>query len=238
MTDFNGFPQELLEFYQELSLNNDRAWFERNRDRYSRHVVRPAIAFVEAMGERLRLISPHIVADPRTSGAGSLFRIYRDTRFSKDKTPYKTFLGIFFGEDSRNKMENSGFYFHLEPTQLMLYAGIYEFPKPLLDVYRRAVVHPERGAALRQAVQQVRSAGRYEVGGQHYKKVPAGYDANHENAEFLLYSALYASSGSHLPPQLFTPHILDYCLDRFADMSPVHRWIVSVLEGEPAGSWL
>ncbi len=235
---FNGFPRDLPEFYRELSLNNDRGWFEENRQRYDRYVLRPAIAFVEAMGERLRLISPHIVADPRTSGAGSIFRIYRDTRFSKDKTPFKTYLGIFFWEGSRNKMDNSGFYFHLAPTQLTLYAGIYEFPRDCLTTYRDAVVHPDHGDALRQAIQQVQAAGRYEIGGRHYKKTPAGYDPSHPNADYLLYRSLYASTGGDLPSQVFGADLLDYCLDRFTDMAPIHKWIVSVMEGARATSWL
>ena len=235
---FNGFPHELVSFYQELSSNNDRAWFEQNKDRYERHVLKPATLFVEAMGERLRLISPRIVADRRTNGAGSIFRIYRDTRFSKDKTPFKTFLGIFFWEGSRSKMENSGFYFHLEPTQLMLYGGIYEFTRPMLNTYRDAVVHPERGLALRHAVQQVLAVGRCEIGGRHYQKVPAGYDPSHPNAEYLLYNSLYASTGGDLPGQVFSADLLDYCLDRFTDMAPLHQWIVSVMEGEASGSWL
>jgi uncharacterized protein (TIGR02453 family) len=234
---FDGFARDTLQFYTDLAQNNDRAWFEQQRDRYQRTVLQPAIAFVEAMSERLRLISPRIVADPRTNGSGSIFRIYRDTRFSKDKTPFKTFLGILFWEGSRGKMENSGFYFHLEPDRLTLYAGIYEFPKSTLAVYRDAVVHPEHGADLARAAEQVTSSGRCDVGGRHYKKVPAGYDPAHPNAGYLMHNALYASCDCGLPAELFTAQLLDYCLDRFTDMAPIHRWIVSVMEGAPAEIW-
>ena len=237
-TSFSGLPRELPFFYQDLSQHNDRAWFDHNRERYDQYVLKPAVAFVDAMGERLRLISPQIVSDRRTNGAGSIFRIYRDTRFSQDKTPFKTFLGIFFWEGSRAKMENSGFYFHLEPTQLTLYAGIYQFSKTMLPAYRDAVVHPEQGAALKLAVQQVLAAGSYEIGGRHYKKTPAGYDALHPNAEYLLHNSLYASTSGEVPPQAFSAQLLDYCLDRFTDMAPVHHWIVSVAEGKAAASRL
>ena len=229
---FKGFSQDTLDFYAELALNNNRDWFERQRDRYQRAVLQPAVAFVAEVGERLRLISPYIVADPRTNGAGSIFRIYRDTRFSKDKTPFKPYLGIFFWEGSRPKMENSGFYFHLEPDRLMLYAGIYEFGASILPRYRDAVVHPHFGPALAQAVERVLATGRCEIGGRHYKRVPAGYDPTHPNADFLLHRALYASTGGDLPSALFSARLLDYCLDRFSDMAPLHQWIVSVLESE------
>jgi len=113
---FNGFPRELIQFYQGLSRNNDKSWFNEHKDIYARHVIAPAQDFVVSMGERLRMLSPGIVADTRANGAGSIFRIYRDLRFSKDKRPYKTFLGIFFWEGSGKKMENPGFYFHMEPS--------------------------------------------------------------------------------------------------------------------------
>lgn len=233
---FKGFSQDTFDFYADLALNNDRAWFEQQRERYRQVVLQPAVAFVTAMGERLRLISPYVVADSRTNGSGSIFRIHRDTRFSKDKTPFKTYLGILFWEGSRPKMENSGFYFHLEPNQLMLYAGIYEFNASLLTRYRDAVVHPLHGVALAQAVRQVMATGRCDIGGRHYKRMPAGYDPAHPNAGYLLHRALYASTGSDLPSELFSARLLDYCLERFTDMAPLHQWIVSILEGETAAT--
>jgi uncharacterized protein (TIGR02453 family) len=229
---FQGFSRDTLDFYAELALNNDRAWFEHQRERFRSVVLQPAADFVAAMAERLRLISPYIVADPRTNGSGSIFRIHRDTRFSKDKTPFKTYLGILFWEGSRPKMENSGFYFHLEPNKLLLYAGIYEFTAPLLARYRDAVVHSVQGAALARAAHEVIATGRCEIGGRHYKRIPAGYDPDHPNAEFLFHRALYASTGGDLPTEIFSPQLLDYCLEHFTDMAPLHSWIVSVLEGD------
>ena len=101
------------------------------------------------------LPGPGVVADPRTNGAGSIFRIYRDTRFSKDKRPYKTYLGILFWQGRGKKMENPGFYFHLEPKGLMLGAGTYTFMKQGLEAFRKAVVHRTRGPALAKAVKKV-----------------------------------------------------------------------------------
>jgi uncharacterized protein (TIGR02453 family) len=230
MTLFDGFPKELVTFYQDLSQNNNRIWFNEHKDIYKQYVIAPSQDFVRAMGERLRELSPNVVADTRTSGAGSIFRIYRDTRFSKDKTPYKTFLGILFWEGNRKKVENSGFYFHLEPSKLMLATGMHVFPRPLLEAYRDAVVHHEHGSALVQAVKQVSARGPYQIGGHHYKRVPRGYDATHENADFLLYNGLYASVESDIPEELYIEDILDYCFERFKDMYPIHQWLLTVME--------
>ena len=90
-----SFGPELFAFLAELELNNNREWFGANRHRYEEHLLEPALAFIEDFAPRLQKISPHFRADARPSG-GSLFRIYRDTRFSKDKSPYKTHVGLHF----------------------------------------------------------------------------------------------------------------------------------------------
>ena len=227
---FNGFPRELIQFYQGLSRNNDKSWFNEHKDIYRRHVIAPAQAFVVSMGERLRVLSPGVVADARANGAGSIFRIYRDLRFSKDKQPYKTFLGIFFWEGNGKRMENPGFYFHLEPDHLMLGVGMHTFPRRLLETYRDSVVHREHGVALAQAIEQVSAKGPYNVGGRHYERIPAGYDAHHKNTDLLLHNGLYASTESPIPEELFSESILDYCFDRFEDMAPIHHWLVAMME--------
>ncbi|MEI6613544.1 MAG: DUF2461 domain-containing protein, partial [Chrysiogenales bacterium] len=116
--EFRGFSKKTVEFFKDLAANNNREWFAAQRNNYEENVLQPARAFVVAMGERLQRLTPGITANPRTDG--SLFRIYRDTRFSPDKSPYKTHMGIFFWEGKRPRMECSGYYFHLEPPNLML----------------------------------------------------------------------------------------------------------------------
>jgi uncharacterized protein (TIGR02453 family) len=230
LTEFAGFPRELVAFYRDLAENNDREWFNERKDSYKANVLAPAQQFVMALGERLRILVPRIVADPAASGRGSIFRIYRDTRFSKDKSPFKTYLGIFFWEGPGKKMENPGFYFHLEPPKLLLATGIHVFPRPVLKAYREAVVDPELGAALVSAIDQVRSSGPYRVGEQHYKKVPRGYDASHPNAEYLLFNGLTASVEGDIPNELYSAAILDYCFDRFEDLLPLHRWLIQLMQ--------
>jgi len=227
--DFDGFSHGVVDFFQDLEKNNDKGWFEQNKEAFDRLVMSPARAFVSAMGERLRSISPAIVADPRVNK--SIFRIYRDTRFSLDKSPYKTHLGIFFWEGRRRKMECSGFYFHLEPPRLMLAAGIYMLPKSSIHGFRTAVVDPGSGDELAEVRRKIAAAGRYVVGGEHYRRLPPGYDPAHPNADLLLHNGLYASLDEPVPGVLFSPRLVDHCHWIFADLAPLHHWLVTFLEG-------
>ncbi len=225
---FDGFPRAAVKFYRELEKNNNRRWFEENKHVYKESVLAPAQDLVLAMGERLRKLSPNVMADPRTSGAGSIFRIYRDTRFSKDKNPYKAFLGIFWWEADRKKMESPGFYFHLEPSGLMIAVGSHVFSKESLGAYRDAVADPKRGAALSRAVSRVTSKG-YEVGGAHYKRVPRGYDPEHPRAELLKYNGLWAADEGKIPKELYSSDLIGYCFDRWKDMKPVYTWLAGLM---------
>jgi uncharacterized protein (TIGR02453 family) len=222
---FNGFPRETVRFYRDLTEHNDRAWFEEHKDTYREKVLAPAQEFVLAMGERLKGFAPGVVADPRTSGAGSIFRIYRDTRFSKDKRPYKTYLGILFWQGTGKKMENPGFYFQLEPNRLMLAAGAYTFTRPDLETFRKAVTHRTRGPALAKAIGRITGKG-YEIGGSHYKRVPRGFDPEHPNAEYLKHNGLYAYTEGKIPSELYTTELVRFCLRAFKDMYPIQEWIV------------
>jgi uncharacterized protein (TIGR02453 family) len=223
---FNGFPRESVDFYRELTKNNSKSWFDAHKDNFEKFVMAPARDFVFHMGIRLQELSPEIIADPRINK--SIFRPYRDTRFSKDKTPYKTHLGIFFWEGTLPKMECAGYYFHLEPPHLRLAEGIHCFSKRLLEQYRNSVVHPEHGSALSKAIEKVEKNKGYSVGGEHYKKTPRGYDPLHVNANLLLYDGLYVSTSGPIPDEFFSPDLLDFCFSRFKKMSPLHEWLVQV----------
>jgi uncharacterized protein (TIGR02453 family) len=226
ISDFRGFPRQCVDFYTELTQNNSKTWFDTHKSDFEKNVMGPARDFVSEMGRSLAKISPKINADPRVNR--SIFRPYRDIRFSKDKTPYKTHLGIFFWEGSRAKMECSGYYFHLEPPTLFLAAGIHCFSPLLLGAYRDSVVDRKHGSELIKAIKQVSKLKGYSVGGTHYKKTPRGYDANHENAGMLLYNGLYAWTEDEIPSEFYSAQILDYCIDRFKKMSPLHKWLVEM----------
>jgi uncharacterized protein (TIGR02453 family) len=190
--------------------------------------LEPAQDFIVEMGTRLKQLSPGIHADPRVNM--SIFRIFRDIRFSKDKTPYKTHLGIWMWEGGGAKFESSGYYFHLEPPNILLGVGIHMFSKDLLKAYREAVVDPVAGPALVDAAKQVSESGDYKLGGEHYKRVPRGYDAEHPNAELLRYNGLTAGEEVPIPEEFYSEALLDYCYKRYADMYPIQHWLFELTE--------
>ncbi|MGH8875660.1 MAG: DUF2461 domain-containing protein, partial [Acidimicrobiia bacterium] len=124
-----SFSPALFSFLRDLEANNEREWFKANKDRYERHVKEPALQFVADIAPHLRRISTHLVADPRPAG-GSLFRIQRDTRFSKDKSPYKTYVGIRFGHEAGGDVHAPGFYLHLEPGSCYFGMGVWQPDTP------------------------------------------------------------------------------------------------------------
>jgi uncharacterized protein (TIGR02453 family) len=227
VTQFEGFPRDTLVFLNELSENNDKTWFDANKDRYRANVIANAPAFVATLGERLQTgISPGIVYDTRTNGAGSMMRIYRDTRFSKDKTPYKTNIAFAFWEGQRKKMENPSFGFQFGTFGAGLYGGVWGFPKGMLEAYRQAVVDDKLGVELEQVIAQVQAAGGYEIGGEQYKRVPRGYDADHPRAELLKYKGLHASSPQFDVEIVTTPELVDVCYAHCKAMAPLQQWLV------------
>lgn len=225
---FIGFPQQSRQFLADLAANNNREWFEAHKQEYRRYLLEPALAFVVALGEQLRTLSDAMVYDTRTNGSGSIMRIHRDTRFSADKSPYKTNLGILFWQGPRKKIENPGFFFHMDAHNAVIYAGMHTFPPWMLAAYRHAVVDEQLGAELAAAIESIRKAGAYEVGGRHYKRVPKGYDPAHTRADLLCYNGLYASAPSIDPTVLATPDLVETCLAHCRSMTPLHQWLVKV----------
>lgn len=221
---FTGFTKETVNFFKGLKKNNNREWFERHRPVYEAHVMGPAKAFVAAMGERLRPLVPGINAIPKINK--SIFRLNRDTRFSMDPSPYKTNLGIYFWEGGGSRLEGTGFYFHLEPPHLMLGAGSYMFSDKQIVRYRRAVVDPELGRELTRIIAAISDRQGWEIGGRHYKRLPAGFDPAHPIASLLLHNGLYASRETEIPEEFFSGRLLDYCRDGYAPFIPLHKWLV------------
>ena len=175
------FPPALFSFLRDLRENNTREWFAENKDRYREKAQEPAIEFVADFEPYLRKISPNFRADARPVG-GSLFRIHRDIRFSKDKTPFKTHLGIHFRHRSASDAHAPGFYLHLEPGTVFAAAGIW---------------HPDTGAqrGIREAIAGNAREGKratgppfaesYRLIGDSLKRPPPGYGPDHPLIEDL-----------------------------------------------------
>lgn len=226
---FSGFPPAGIQFLAELAENNNKKWFKANKARYEQDLLGPALDFVTAVGQRLQSISPHIQVDTRTNGSGSLMRIYRDVRFSEDKSPYKTNLSGMWWEGEGKKTLSPAFGFQLNPEGMAVMAGMFQFDKAQLQAYREAVADEEMGTALQEAVTAV-ADDTYELVGQHYKRVPRGFDAEHPRADLLRHNALYVHPRRPIPIEVVTsPQLVDVCMDHFQHMAPVQRWLVAVL---------
>ena len=223
---FTGFTDDTIRFYTELALNNNKEWFEKHKDVFQENVIQPSLAFVGEMGLKLKKISSNLIADSRLNGAGSIFRIYRDIRFSKDKTPYKTFLGILFWEGKRKKVESTGFYFQMQPPRLMLSAGTYTFSKPDLEIFREAVLDEELNFEIRQIIKNLQADGQYKIGGHYYEKTPQGFK-NHSSNHLLKYNGLYVTFETKIPEEFYKRDLLNYCFEHFVNMSPIYNWLVS-----------
>jgi uncharacterized protein (TIGR02453 family) len=176
------FGPELFRFLNDLRAHNDRDWFAANKQRYEEHVLEPAIAFIEAFAPKLEKISPHFRADARPSG-GSLFRIYRDTRFSKDKSPYKTNVGIHFRHEHAKDAHAPGFYLHIGPGEAFAGAGIWHPDTATATRIRETIVEDTDG--WRRATRVGSFPKRLELGGDSLKRVPPWADADHPYADDL-----------------------------------------------------
>ena len=181
-TDFEGFPAETIRFLGELAGNNNRPWFNGNKHRYEQWVLEPALDFIGAMGPRLERTTPHFTAIPRRVG-GSLMRVYRDTRFSRDKTPYKTNIGIQFRHELGKDVHAPGFYVHIDPESCFLGVGMWHPASGPLGMIRdRIVEDPDAWLA---ACDDRDFRQRFELSGDSLKRAPRGYPPEHPCLEDL-----------------------------------------------------
>jgi uncharacterized protein (TIGR02453 family) len=185
------FGPGLFSFLSDLRANNNREWFQANRRRYEEQLLEPALAFINAFAPRLEKISPHFLADARPSG-GSLFRIYRDTRFSKDKTPYKTNLGIHFRHELSKDAHAPGYYLHIGPGEVFAGGGIWHPATEAATAIREAIVaEPER---WRSATRTGAFSKRLQLGGDSLKRVPSWADPEHLLADDLKRKDFFGST--------------------------------------------
>lgn len=226
--EFAGFGPETFAFLRDLTEHNERGWFLENRTRYEAHYLGPALSFIEAIGPRLASELPGDVRfDPKVNG--SLFRINRDVRFSKDKTPYKSHIDMWFWTGDKKGWETPGYFMRLLPGQWAIGGGIHHLSKEGLQSYRDAVVDDRTGKALEEAVARVDAT--YDLGFPSRKAVPRGYDAAHPRSRYLLYEGLAAVLEGPVPASAATASFVDECLAHFAAVSPINQWLTSVLHG-------
>lgn len=179
---FSGFQLGLLHFLSELSNNNNRDWFQANKQRYEQELLAPSLEFIEAMAVPLGKISPHFRAVPKKVG-GSLMRIYRDVRFSKDKRPYKTNVGIQFRHEKGKDVHAPGFYFHIDTDEVFLGVGMWHPDANSLGKVRKAI--DKKSTEWKRAKNGKAFRSQYELSGDSLVRPPKGYSADHPLIEDL-----------------------------------------------------
>ena len=226
MTEFNGFPQDLFQFFEDLKANNNRAWFNDNKARYYESVVNPITEFIVCMGPRLKKISSHYVADPKPHG-GSMFRIYRDTRFSKDKTPYKTHAAVHFRHEAGRNAHAPGFYAHLATDGLFFGGGIWTPPAPHLSRIRDFIADNARSWARISNAKKIRDVGG--IKGDGLKRPPKGFDAEHVHIEDLKRKSFFVMTEAQAAAAL-SPDFVDDVSEAFGRAAPLNRFIADALD--------
>ena len=180
--EFQRFEPTIFQFLEELADNNNRPWFRENKWRYDREVLEPCLAFIRAFAPRLKKTSKFFVASDRRVG-GSLMRVYRDTRFSKDKRPYKTNVGIQFRHEFGRDVHAPGFYVHVAPDECFLAVGVWRPGRESLGLIRQAIV--DEGDRWRRASSDRTFRESFELEGDTLKRPPRGFPADHPSVEDL-----------------------------------------------------
>ena len=219
------FTPVLFEFLSDLSENNNREWFQANKDRYERDVRDRLVQFVADFDSRLTEISPHMVADPRPSG-GSVFRIYRDVRFSKDKSPYKTNAAIHFRHEVGRKVHGPGFYLHLQPGSVFTGAGIWRPDSATLRKIRGAIVaNPAKWEGI---VNDETFQSMCILEGESLKRPPKGFDPDHHLVEDLKRKSFVATT-TFTEADACAPDFIDVYADVCAAAGPLSAFLTSAL---------
>ena len=174
---YAGFNAETVAFLEELSRNNNREWFKANKSRYEELVLDVALRFIQSMQDPLAEIAPHFVAQATRVG-GSLMRVYRDTRFSKDKTPYKTNIGIQFRHERAKDVHSPGYYVHISPEEVFIGVGMWRPEADALRGIRERIA--ARPAEWKRTVGDSRFKRRFSLGGEVLTRPPRGFDKDHE----------------------------------------------------------
>jgi len=178
------FTPALFTFLRQLKSHNNREWFQARRARFVSDVEAPMLRFIRDLAPHMREISPAILVDARRMG-GSMYRIYRDTRFSADKSPYKTHVAAHFRHEQKKKVPSvPGFYLHLGPGECMGGGGIYHADMPTLTRIRLGIAQNTRGW------EAVKKTG-IEIEGDRLTRAPAGFDASHPLIEDLRLKDFY-----------------------------------------------
>lgn len=222
---FKGFSKKGIEFLKKLEANNTKAWFENHRSIWEKEILLPNTSFINEMGETLQILVPTIHFKPKVSG--SLFKIYRDVRFSKDKTPMKSKIGLLFWQGKAHRMQSSSFYMHYDKKSYFIASGIRNFKPPLLKTYRAYIKHENHRKSLHVILEELKEKG-YKVPDPKYKRIPKDFDKEDEYINLSLYGAMFAYQEFEMDEIFFSPKIIDRAFKIYEDMYSLQQWVYNM----------
>lgn len=205
MTGFAGIPVAALDFYDDLELDNTKSFWAAHKETYESAVRGPMTALAQALEDEF--------------GSAKVFRPYRDVRFAKDKTPYKTHQGVFVPRGPA-----TGFYVQVGAPGVRVGVGYYETSGPLLARIRSAIAEERRGTELEEILRKLRDSG-WELGGDRLKTTPRGYDADHPRIELLRHKSMSLGKSYGFEPFIHTPELLDRVREDWREASPFVDWV-------------
>ena len=226
MSEFKGFPSAFFAFFPELKANNDRGWFEANKTRFRETVQAPMSDFITAMTPHLLRVSKDFVADPRPNG-GSMFRIHRDIRFSRDKRPYKEHGACQFRHRLGRDVHAPGFYVHLAPKEVFVGGGLWmPVPDALLKIRSAIAAKPAQWKKIVSNKRFVSAFGGVE--GEQLQRPPRGFDANHPFIADIRRKSFVVGRDSS-EAQARSPRFVAETAESFAAAAPFMRFLCSAL---------
>ncbi len=222
------FSAQTFRFLRELARNNNHDWFQANKPRFEQHVRDPFLRLIGDLQAPLAKVSKHYRADPKASG-GSLFRIYRDTRFSKEKTPYKTWAGARLQHARARQIEAPSFYIHIQPRGCFVAAGLWHPQPDTLKTVRAFLA--DNPATWLKATRSQAFRRRFELGGDSLKRPPHGFDPNHPAIEDIKRKdiAAWTNFGD---AQATATDLRDYVVRQMTGLAPMVDYLCAALDVE------
>ena len=223
---FNGFSKKGTKFLEDLSKNNTKAWFEDHRHIWEDEIRKPTEAFVEEMGETLQILVPTINYNPKVGA--SLFKIYRDVRFSKDKTPMKSKIGILFWQGSGHRMQSSSFYMHFNKDEYFIASGIRNFKPPMLKTFKEYIKEEKHREELHNILEDLKQKG-YSLPEYKFKRLPQGFSKNDKYIELALYGAMYSYKTFPIDDVFYKFEVATRAFEIYDDMKDLQKWVYEMI---------
>lgn len=219
---FNGFSKKGIEFLKDLSKNNTKIWFENHRHIWEDEIRNPTESFVQDMGETLQILVPSINFKQKVGG--SLFKIYRDVRFSKDKTPMKSKIGIIFWQGLGHKMQSSSFYIHFDKDEYFIASGIRNFKQPMLKTFREYLKNEQNRIELFDILEDLKIKG-YNIPDKKFKRLPIGFDKEDKHIDLVLYGAMFAYKSFDIDDTFYSFDVATRAFNIYDDMKYLQKWV-------------